>query len=67
MESQRELFFKNPKLLGLGRQIGVKCFEAFGVFLGGPTISLSTILGIVLFKAVLDPTSSLMMSPLFRF
>ena len=25
-------FFKNPKLLGLGRQIGLKFFEAFGVF-----------------------------------
>ena len=37
-ESQRELFFENPKLLGLGRQIGVKCFEVFGVFLGGPRL-----------------------------
>jgi hypothetical protein len=25
-------FFKNPKLLGLGRQIGLKFFEAFRVF-----------------------------------
>ena len=30
---QRELFFKNWKLLGLGRQIGLKFYEAFGVFL----------------------------------
>ena len=27
-----ELFFKNLKLLGLGRQIGLKFYEAFGVF-----------------------------------
>ena len=26
-------FFKNPKLLGVGRQIGLKFFEAFEVFL----------------------------------
>ena len=32
MDTQRELFFKNSKLLGLGRQIGLKFFEAFGVF-----------------------------------
>jgi hypothetical protein len=25
-------FFKNPKLLGLGRQIGLNFFEACGVF-----------------------------------
>ena len=31
-DTQRELFFKNSKLLGLGRQIGPKFFEAFGVF-----------------------------------
>ena len=31
-DTQRELFFKNSKLLGLGRQIGLKFFEAFGVF-----------------------------------
>ena len=30
---QKELFFKNSKLLGLGRQIGPKFYEAFGVFL----------------------------------
>ena len=30
---RRELFFKNHKLLGLGRQIGLKTYEAFGVFL----------------------------------
>ena len=30
---QRELFFKNSKLLGLGRQIGLKFYEAFGAFL----------------------------------
>ena len=29
-DTQRELFFKNSKLLGLGRQINF--FEAFGVF-----------------------------------
>jgi hypothetical protein len=32
-DTQRELFFKNSKLLGLGRQIGPKFYEAFGVFL----------------------------------
>ena len=31
-DTQRELFFENPKLLGLGRQIGSKTFGAFGVF-----------------------------------
>ena len=31
-DTQKELFFKNPKLLGLGRHFGLKCFEAFGVF-----------------------------------
>jgi hypothetical protein len=31
-DTQRELFFKNSKLLGLGRQICLKFFEAFGVF-----------------------------------
>ena len=35
------VFFKNPKLLGLGRQIGLKFFEAFGVF------SISTHFGTV--------------------
>ena len=33
MDTQTELFFKNSKLLGLGRQIGPKFYEAFGVFL----------------------------------
>jgi hypothetical protein len=33
MDTQRELFFKNYKLLGLGSQIGLKFYEAFGVFL----------------------------------
>jgi hypothetical protein len=32
-DTQREFFFKNSKLLGLGRQIGLKFYEAFGVFL----------------------------------
>ena len=32
-DTQRELFFKNLKLLGLGRQIGPKFYEAFWVFL----------------------------------
>ena len=32
-DTQRELFFKNSKLLGLGRQIGQKFYEAIGVFL----------------------------------
>ena len=32
-DTQTELFFKNSKLLGLGRQIGPKFYEAFGVFL----------------------------------
>ena len=31
-DTQRELLFKNPKLLGLSRHFGLKCFEAFGVF-----------------------------------
>ena len=31
-DTQKDLFFKNPKLLGLVRQIGLKFFEAFGVF-----------------------------------
>ena len=31
-DTQTEFFFKNPKLLGLGRQIGPKSFGAFGVF-----------------------------------
>ena len=31
-DAQRELFFKNLKLLAVGRQIGLKLFEAFGVF-----------------------------------
>ena len=30
---QRELFFKNSKLLGLGRQIGLKFWGAFWLFL----------------------------------
>ena len=29
---QRELFFKNSKLLGLGRQIGLKFWGAFWLF-----------------------------------
>ena len=33
MDTQRGLFFKNSKLLGLGRQIGLKFYEAFGVFM----------------------------------
>ena len=34
LQTPRErAFFKNLKLMGLGRQIGLKCFEAFGVFL----------------------------------
>ena len=32
-DTQRELFFKNLKFLGLGRQIGPKFYEAFWVFL----------------------------------
>ena len=32
-DTQRELFSENPKLLGLGRQIGPKNLGAFGVFL----------------------------------
>ena len=32
-DTQTELFFKNSKLLGLGRQIGPKFYEVFGVFL----------------------------------
>ena len=32
-DTQTERFFKNSKLLGLGRQIGPKFYEAFGVFL----------------------------------
>ena len=32
-DTQRELFFKNSKFLGLGRQIGPKFYEAFGLFL----------------------------------
>ena len=32
-DTQRELFFKKLKLLGLGRQIGPKFYEAFWVFL----------------------------------
>jgi hypothetical protein len=31
-DTQRELFFKKSKAVGLGRQIGLKYFEAFGVF-----------------------------------
>jgi hypothetical protein len=31
MDTQQEPFFKNLKLLGLGRQIGIKHFEVFGV------------------------------------
>ena len=31
-DTQRELFFKNSQLLGLGRQIELKFLEAFGVF-----------------------------------
>ena len=31
-DTQRELFFENLKLLGLGRQIGRKIFEALGIF-----------------------------------
>ena len=34
-DTQRELFSKNLKLLGLGRDFGLKIFEAFGVFLAG--------------------------------
>ena len=30
MDTQRVFY---PKLLGLGRHFGLKCFEAFGVFL----------------------------------
>ena len=29
-DTQRELFFKNQKLMGLGRQIGLKFYEAIG-------------------------------------
>ena len=32
-DTQRELFFKNSKFFGLGRQIGPKIYEAFGLFL----------------------------------
>ena len=32
-DTQRELFFKNLKFLGLGRQIGPKIYEAFVLFL----------------------------------
>ena len=32
MDIQRELFFKNSKVLGLGRQIGLKFWGAFWVF-----------------------------------
>ena len=32
-DTQRELFFKNSKLLGLGKQIGLKFYDAFWVFL----------------------------------
>ena len=32
-DTQRDIFFENLKLLGLGRQIGPKFFGAFGVFL----------------------------------
>ena len=32
MDTQRELFFKNPKILGLGRHFGLQFFEAFMVF-----------------------------------
>ena len=31
-DTQRELFSKNLELLGLGRNFGLKVFEAFGVF-----------------------------------
>ena len=31
-DTQTELIFKNSKFLGLGRQIGLKFFEAFVVF-----------------------------------
>ena len=34
-DTQRELFFKNLELLGLGRYFGLKFFEAFGVFSTG--------------------------------
>ena len=30
-DTQRELFFKNPQLLGLGRHFGMKFFKAVGV------------------------------------
>ena len=33
LRTPRQLFFKNFKLLGLGRQIGPNFFEAYGVFL----------------------------------
>ena len=32
-DTQRELFLKNSKLLGLGRQIGLKFVKAFEAFL----------------------------------
>jgi hypothetical protein len=40
-QPERDFFFKNPKLLGFGTQIGLKFFEAFGVFsnIFGQTIS----------------------------
>ena len=34
-DTQRELFFENLELLGLGRHFRLKCFEASGVFLAG--------------------------------
>ena len=40
---QRELFFKNSKLLGWGRQIGLKFYEVFRVF---PANSIGTILSL---------------------
>ena len=42
-DTQRGLFFKNSKHLGLGRQIGLKLSEAFGVF--SAKLLNSTILG----------------------
>ena len=42
-DTQTELFFKNLKLLGLGRQIGLKLLEAFG---GIFSQTISTILAL---------------------
>jgi hypothetical protein len=53
-------FHRNPKLLGLGRQFGQKCFLAFGLFFGQ---FISTHFGTVSFPLINHYYISLYQNP----